>query len=193
MEREHVIPIPGPRYLGNTAFGVFFTLFWYALVATQLPSIITGRDGMFDTGQRGLDVLLWLAFMLLPLYVIRFFAWNAIGWEYVRVTGGYLIIERKALGIPLFRRETYDVAKIAHLHQEGPPPGNLESWVLRRPSEVGALVFDYEGNTIRFGYVLLEQREVAGDVLRALRKWMHIETGTRMPNPGIEQTGRALQ
>lgn len=171
-DEDRTIPIPGPRDLRTTFAGGVWCLVWYGMTAIFLIRIVTGRGGMLHSDSIPLELLAWAVFAGLPLVIVRYVAWNTFGWEHVCVRDGIMTVRRSAWGIPLFRREEYEGARISNLHDVGPSPSDNGWAPALRPDTRGAIAFDYGVNTIYFGAALLNDRDTARELAALLRRWL---------------------
>jgi len=166
---------------GYILMGLFWLGIWYSGSWGWLQNLIEYGGGTLVRGHGfvpgsmspGLSWAMWAVFTVGPLPVVRGFLWNVLGWEYVTVTSGGLVVERKILGIPVYRQEVYDLGLISNLRSEGlPSKKNPDAPDLFRPNRFGAIAFDYGEQTIRFGYSLFANRELARDIAAGLDDWV---------------------
>ena len=175
------IPIPGPRLVPAIIISIPWVLIWYGGAFGMLENLLKYGSGTLVRGQGFvpgsmppvLSWIIWAVFTLFPLPFVRFFVWNALGWEYVTITGSALVIERRLFGLPLYLAESYSLSGISGLRSEGPPPKRAPDWPdMLRPSNRGAIAFDHDGKTVHFGYSLLMNQELAQEISAGLAQWV---------------------
>jgi hypothetical protein len=125
---------------------VWLTL-WISGIVGAAGQVISGRA---RGGEAGFFEVWLIVAVAAGATVVYYWLWNAIGREVVGRRPGLLMIRRDVAGLG-FSRE-YSLADVRNLRVSLPPP-DAARWAppLRLSRDAGAIAFDHDARTVRFG------------------------------------------